>query len=151
MRQAILLAMLLLTTATQAGVFKCKTANGLAYSEKPCPDGTAAGPVSVIPASGDPIDRIPANGSPPKTKGGVGKAYPPITDKQHPAYDNHLSKPNPKAFIICSDGRAMSFFGQSDFVLKQLAKLPAGCSPYSIDDAIVWAKPTGTPEKGADK
>jgi hypothetical protein len=140
MRQAILLAMLLLTTATQAGVFKCKTADGFAYSEKPCPDGATAAPVKVIPASGDPINNVPANGTSPKTNGGVGKAYPPITEKQHPAYDSHLSKPNPKAFVICDDGRAMSFFGKGDFVQKQLDKLPAGCSPYSIDDAIVWAK-----------
>lgn len=140
MKLVTLLAMLLLTTATQAGVFKCKAPNGFIYSEKPCPDGASAGPVKVIPASGDPISKVPSNVAPPEIGGGVGKAYPPITDKQHPAYDKHLSQPNPKAFIICDDKRVMSFVGKGNFVQKQLASLPAGCSPYSIDDTVVWTK-----------
>ena len=140
MKQVALLLMLLLTTSTWAGVFKCTTPNGFVYSEKPCPDGATAGPIKVIPASGDPSSIVPTNGTPPKTNGGVGKAYPPITDKQHPAYDKHLSQPNPKAFIICDDKRVMSFVGKGNFVQKQLASLDAGCSPYSIDDNVVWAK-----------
>lgn len=140
MRKYLFFALVLTTIAAQGGVFKCKTANGFVYSEKPCPEGAAAGPVNVIPPSGDPTNNVPANGIPPKTNGSIGKAYPPITDKQHPAYDSHLSKPNPKAFIICDDGRVMSFVGKGNFVQKQLSSLPAGCSPYSIDDAIVWAK-----------
>ncbi|MDO8989008.1 MAG: hypothetical protein Q7U91_05180 [Sideroxyarcus sp.] len=140
MKLVTLLVMLLLTTSTQAGVFKCKTPNGFAYSEKPCPDGASAGPVKVIPASGDPISKVPSNVTPPETSGGAGKAYPPITEKQRQGYERHLSRANPKAFIICADKRAMSFYGQASYVQKQLASLPAGCSPYSIDDAVVWAK-----------
>jgi hypothetical protein len=140
MKQVTLLAMLLLTTSTQAGVFKCKTPNGFNYSEKPCPDGASAGPVKVIPASGDPLNIVPSNRTPPKTNGGVGKANPPITDKQRPGYERHLSQANPKAFIICADGQVMSIVGKADFVQQKLDLLSAGCSPYSIDDAIVWAK-----------
>ena len=140
MKQVILLAMLLLTTSTQAGVFKCKAPNGFIYSEKPCPDGATAGPVKVIPASGDPINIIPSNGTPPKTNEGGGKAYPPISDKQRPGYDRHLSHPNPKAFIICADGQVLSIFGKANFIQQKLASLPAGCTPYSIDDAVVWTK-----------
>lgn len=140
MKLVTLLALLLLTTSTQAGVFKCKTPNGFIYSEKPCPDGASAGPVKVIPASGDPINKVPSNVAPPEAGDGAGKAYPPITEKQRPSYETHLSRAKPKAFIICDDRRVMSFFGQAGFIQKQLASLPAGCSPYSIDDDIVWAK-----------
>jgi hypothetical protein len=71
LKQAFLLAILLLTTATQAGVFKCKAPNGFVYSEKPCPDGDTAGPGKVIPASGDPINKVQVNVTPPKTNGVV--------------------------------------------------------------------------------
>ena len=140
MKNLILLAMLLLTTSTQAGVFKCKTPNGFTYSEKPCPEGATAGPLRVIPASGDPISKAPTTELPTKTDEVAGKPYPPITDKQRPAYEKHMSKPNPKAFVICNDKRVISLVGKGNFVQKQLASLEAGCTPYSIDDTVVWTK-----------
>jgi hypothetical protein len=94
----------------------------------------------VIPASGDPLYKVPSKESTPKIDGGADKTYSPITEKQRPAYEKHMSKPNPKAFVICDDKRVISLVGKGNFVQKQLASLDTGCSPYSIDDGVVWAK-----------
>lgn len=128
--------MVLALTASlaQAGIFKCKTTDGFAYSEHPCPSGSSSGTVRTIQAtsqqqpseSGDSnIDAVPL----------------PVPATQRSAYVAFLSKPNPKAFVICGDGRVMSIVGNSQqFVDQRLASLDAGCSPYSVNGNVVWSK-----------
>jgi hypothetical protein len=132
MKKYLLVVLTLTTLATQAGVFKCKTSDGFVYSEKPCPTGTLAGSIQARPASG----QLPSGQSGTKS---ASAASSPIPDNQRSFYDAFLSKPNPKAFAICSDGRAMEFVGKGDFVKQKLASLPEGCAPYAIDDAVVWS------------
>jgi hypothetical protein len=145
MKQKILLTiLLLLVPIAQAGVFKCKTPEGIIYSEKPCPTGSAAGSIQAIPSSGQQQDAGQQRTAyqQPTSQSGINNvnAVPlPAPDKQRGAYESFLSKPNPRAFVICKDGRVMSFVGKGGFVDKQLAALPEGCAPYAINDAVVWA------------
>ncbi len=120
----------LTAAAAQASVYKCQTPAGLVYLEHPCPPGSASQTIHASASaggsnsSGSKIDAVPL----------------PAPDKQRGAYEAHQSKPNPKAFVICTDGRVMSLVGKSEFVRQRLASLDAGCSPYSIDDSVVWSK-----------
>lgn len=137
MKKYLLVILMLATPTAQAGVFKCKTPDGFVYSEKPCPAGMSVGSIQASPASGQQA----SSGQQPSTQSGnnsASTAQVPISDKQRGSYDAFLSKPNPKAFVICSDGSAIAFNGKGDFVQQKLASLPSGCTPYAIDDTVVW-------------
>ncbi len=62
----------------------------------------------------------------------------PNPETQRGAYVSFLSLPSPRAFVICHDRRVMTFRGSKLFVQNKLATLPIGCSPYAVDDAVVW-------------
>jgi hypothetical protein len=127
----LFLFLVLTTSVAQANVFKCKTPEGIIYSEQPCPTGSTA---SSIRTSQAPTQQQ-------STQSGINNvnAVPlPVPEKQRGAYEAFLSRPNPKAFVICTDGRVMTLSGKSEFVDKQLSSLPAGCSPYAVNDSVVW-------------
>ena len=62
----------------------------------------------------------------------------PAPEKQRIAYQSYLTAATPKAFVICHDGRVMSFSGAGNFVEQKMSTLPAGCAPYAANDAVVW-------------
>jgi curved DNA-binding protein CbpA len=63
----------------------------------------------------------------------------PITAPQRKAYLSFLSHSNPRSFVICNDGRAITTFGDIDAIKKRLAALPAECKPYAVNDSVVWS------------
>ena len=62
----------------------------------------------------------------------------PAPATQRRAYVSFLSQPSPRAFIICSDSRVMTFAGSKAFVQTKLSSLPDGCKPYAVDSRVVW-------------
>ena len=140
MRQIILLMILALTASiAQAGVFKCQTPEGLVYSERPCPAGSTSSSIRTIQSA----DQQQSSQSSSSSQSGISNisAVPlPNPDKQRGAYEAFLAKPNPKAFVICSDGRVVTFAGKDGFVDQKLSELPAGCSVYARNDNVVWSK-----------
>ncbi len=54
------------------------------------------------------------------------------------AYYDFLSKRNPRAFLICRNGSVQVLTGNLTFIHRQIAELAGQCSPYAIDDAVVW-------------
>lgn len=138
MKILILLMAMTLTAPAQAGVFKCQTPDGIKYSEQPCPAGSTSASIRPVSVA----DQPQSSSSPaPKSKASVSNitAVPlPAPDKQRGAYESFLTRPNPRAFVICSDGRVQSLFGDKAFIKSRLAKLDSGCRPYAIDDSVVW-------------
>ncbi len=130
MKQIFLSIILALTaSAAQAGIYKCQTSSGLVYSERPCPPGSTSQTIHTSSQQSSQSDSSNVDAVPL-----------PAPDKQRGAYEAFLSRPNPKAFVICNDGRVISFVGKSDFVDQKLATLDAGCSPYSVNGNVVWSK-----------
>jgi hypothetical protein len=135
---ALFIAISLMVTSAQAGVFKCQTAEGIKYSEIPCPSGsttTTVRSISVADPQQPPVTSTTATGS------GINdiNAVPlPVPDKQRRGYEKFLSSPKPRAFLICTDRSVVSFTGQEQFIKKKIAEMAPGCRPYAIDDSVVW-------------
>lgn len=68
----------------------------------------------------------------------VGAVPLPNPNTQRRAYFDFLAKRNPRAFVICNDGSVKAMAGGSEFISKQLAEGKDRCTPYAIDDAVVW-------------
>jgi curved DNA-binding protein CbpA len=62
----------------------------------------------------------------------------PNPTNQRRAYYDFLSKKNPRAFLICTDNSVMIFNGNTNFINQKIAEMSNRCSPYAIDDAVVW-------------
>ena len=59
-------------------------------------------------------------------------------------YSDYLSKPDPKAFVIASDGEATSVHGGFDPLgnaLRMCQKNGRRCYAYAIDNDVVWVPP----------
>ncbi|MBI5891012.1 MAG: DUF4124 domain-containing protein [Nitrosomonadales bacterium] len=147
-RRYSIVILVLVASVAQAGVFKCRTSNGIIYSERACPADTSAGSVRSIPAIGQ---QQPA--SQPQTTSerpaqsrttiadirNVDAVPLPVPANQRGAYEAFLTKQNPRAFLICKDRSVMTLFGKGNFVRNKLASLAERCAPYAIDDEVVWA------------
>lgn len=150
MKQIILfVTCILITGMAQAVVFKCKTSTGIIYSERPCPTGSAESNIrSIQPLDQqqtdeplEPLNQQPAIQQQTSQSGinNVNAVPLPVPGKQRQAYESFLSRPSPRAFIICNDGRVMTYSGNDSFVKQRLSSLPDGCAPYAINDDVVWA------------
>jgi len=128
------------------------------------PEAQAPGPVPAIesapPPAVTPATEAPAQAAAPPTTIPVAPLPPPavpakivdINDAnivplpnpttQRRAYLEFLSKRSPRAFVICKNNSVMTFNGDSDFVNKKLAEVSNRCTPYAIDDAVVWTGAT---------
>jgi hypothetical protein len=133
-------ALSLLAGMAQAGVYKCQSSSGTFYSDDPCPAGSTEGTYKPAPVA-DGADVNQQGGEQQMSHGGNGiyniDAVPlpnPATERQ--AYQSFLSSPSPRAFIICQDGRVMKLVGTQTFIDKHLATLPAGCTPYAVNDHL---------------
>jgi len=62
----------------------------------------------------------------------------PARNTQRRSYETYLTQATPRAYVICRDGRVMSFSGGSNFVEQKLTTLPEGCAPYAVNDSVVW-------------
>lgn len=62
----------------------------------------------------------------------------PARNTQRRSYEAYLTQATPRAYVICRDGRVMSFSGGSAFIEQKLTTLPDGCAPYAVNDAVVW-------------
>lgn len=62
----------------------------------------------------------------------------PMTQRK--AYEGFLALPNPRAFVICNDGRVMSLQGPGAFVGNKITTMPSDCSAYAVNDNVVWGK-----------
>jgi hypothetical protein len=131
-RKLLFIILMLTTSVTQASVFKCKTPAGIIYSERPCPANSTE--ISIRANS------LP-NQEPSLLSdiNNVNAVPLPVPEKQRGAYLSFLTRHNPRAFVICTDGRVMSFNGNSKFIDQKLSSLPGGCAPYAINDAVVWS------------
>jgi len=69
----------------------------------------------------------------------VGAVPLPNPNTQRRAYHEFLSKRNPRAFAICTDGKVLVLAGNAQFITRQLAEERGRCSAYAIDDTVVWA------------
>lgn len=147
MKQSILfVTLLLITGVVQADVFKCKTSAGITYSERPCPTGSTESSIRSIQTldrlqTDEPLNQQPAAQQPTSQSGinSVNAVPLPAPGTQRKAYESFLSRPNPRAFVICNDGRVMTYSGDESFVKQRLSALPEGCAPYAINDDVVWA------------
>jgi hypothetical protein len=59
---------------------------------------------------------------------------------QRNAYAAFLAVRGPRAFVICNDGRVMSYSGGAKFISQKLAMLPTSCSTYALDEHVVWTR-----------
>lgn len=65
-------------------------------------------------------------------------AVPYLTDRGRIGYREFLTHPTPRAFVICTDGSFTTIYGGL-FVSREIRKRVAvGCSPYVVNDAVVW-------------
>lgn len=114
------------------------------------PEGSGSPANTAAPGNAEPTvaqspDPAPVEQQPPAAQQSASSdindvnAVPiPNPETQRGAYVSFLSLPNPRAFVICHDRRVMTFRGNKAFVQNKLATLPIGCSPYAVDDAVVW-------------
>jgi hypothetical protein len=65
-------------------------------------------------------------------------AVPLPNPAQRRAYYDFLSKRNPRAFLICNDDTVKVVAGGLTFVNNQIAEVTGRCTPYAIDDTVVW-------------
>jgi hypothetical protein len=65
-------------------------------------------------------------------------AVPYLTQVGRSRYQEFLTHPSPRAFVICPDGRFATIYGGSAGVERELNKRPSGCEPYVVNDAVVW-------------
>ncbi len=64
----------------------------------------------------------------------------PVPATQRVAYQSFLAHSPPRAFVICNDGTVTTIFGGQGYVEKQLAALRGTCTPYAVNDDVVWNK-----------
>jgi hypothetical protein len=137
MKKILLGSLALLTISAQASVFKCNTETGVVYSETPCANHTSAGEVRVTPSS----DQSSSEQHQTERQNADSNNLPLmlVLKNQHLTYSEFQAKPNPKAFVLCQDGRAMILTGTGAFFQQELSSLPAKCVTYAINDTVVWA------------
>lgn len=61
-----------------------------------------------------------------------------LAASQRHAYLFFLSQHGPRAFVICGDGKVLTFLGSEHFVARRLSVLPDGCRPYAVNNVVVW-------------
>jgi curved DNA-binding protein CbpA len=105
----------------------------------------APAPVSTSPAQ--PVESPPLSAAPVpqqtmQTRSGdvndINSVPLPNPTTQRRAYYDFLSKRNPRAFVICTDGSVLIFSGEMKFINQKITEMSGRCSPYAIDDAVVW-------------
>lgn len=139
MKKLLLGSLALLALSAHASVFKCTTGTGVVYSERPCADAAAGGEVRGT-QSGERTATAEQHQSDESHVASDKAATMLMLEKQRLAYNEFLSRPNPKAFALCQDGRAiMILAGTAVAVRAELRSLPERCAPYAIDDAVVLA------------
>ncbi len=91
-------------------------------------------PPSPVPAPPQPI-YLPAR---PADINDIDLVPFPNPTTQRKSYVEFLSIKSSRAFLICSDNSVMVVQGNTGFVGQRLAQLRDRCTPYAIDDAVVW-------------
>ncbi len=75
-------------------------------------------------------------------------AVPVTNDQERQQYREFLAKPLPRAFLIGENGGVASMNGGFDPLgagFRGCKNKGAKCSPYAVDNEVVWVKPLSTP------
>jgi hypothetical protein len=158
MKKSFLATMVLLATASLAGgLVKWTDEKGTVhYSEQP-PAGVTSRQVPIAVGGNSPSALAPASASMPAgaidsglgamagAKGGIddADAVPYLSAGGRARYREFLSRPSPRAFVICPTGafQIMLVVGNYPEKLdKMISERQAGCEPYAINDQVVWSR-----------
>jgi hypothetical protein len=152
MKKSFLATLVLLaTTSFAGGLVKWTDEKGTVhYSEQP-PAGVTSRQVPIAAGGPPPSTSTPAgatdsgSGAMAGGRGGIDDvdAVPYLSAGGRARYREFLSRPSPRAFVVCPTGafQIMSVVGNYPEKLdKMLSERQAGCEPYVINDQVVWSK-----------